>query len=449
MHRGIMEHMFDFQNNQINSSSGAAGNQWLFLDMNSFFASIEQQERPELRGKPIAVAPMLTDATCVIAASYEGKPFGVKTGTNIGLARQMCPDLIVVEARPSIYIDYHRKLIETVREELPDPKTLSVDEIACKLWANEAETAGAVRLAIHLKNRIRQVLGERMYSSVGIAPNAFLAKVAADLYKPNGLTIIKKNDLPIALTPLALRDLPGIGRNMYSKLQAANIHTVTQLYSATEAELGRAWGSVIGRRWWYMLRGSNDADYGALADAAPRAVGNSHVLEPDLRSVAGAETVLLRLLSKAAGRLRTKHQLASRLHISVSYQGDSLRSQRWRAESGKKSAAADLMTWMPIFRELWQERPRTASEFLPKKVSICFTDLAPIGDISGSLFEQDSKLAQLSDVIDCVNSFYKPINGRHNTVDLASVYWLNSHAPERIAFRKISDDDRERDVDAV
>jgi DNA polymerase-4 len=424
-------------------------NQWLFLDMNSFFASVEQQERPELRGKPVVVAPMLSDATCVIAASYAAKPFGVKTGTNIKVARQMCPELIVVEARPSIYVDYHRKLIETVHEELPDPKTLSVDEIACKLWANEQRPSSAVKLALHLKDRLRVTLGDQMKSSVGIAPNVFLAKVAADLYKPNGLTFIHRNDLPDAFRDLSLRDLPGVGRNMHAKLHAFNIHTIAQLYQATEAELGQVWGGVVGRRWWYMLRGSNDADYGALADPAPRGVSNSHVLEPALRTIVGAESVLLRLLGKAAARMRTKGQLGSRLHLSLSFQGDGMRRHSWKCESGHVDAAADLLTWLPIFRALWSKRPRLEADFVPKKVCVAFSNLIPTEDISLYLFESDSRLSLLSNVVDSVNSQYKSKSGRHDTVDVASVFWLNHHAPERIAFRKITDDDRERKPDTA
>jgi DNA polymerase-4 len=418
--------------------------QWLFLDMNSFFASVEQQEQPHLRGKPVAVAPMLSDATCVIAASYAAKPFGVKTGTNLKVAKQMCPDLTIVEARPQIYIDYHRRLIETIKEELPDPHTLSVDEIACKLWSNENTSGDAVRLAVHLKERLRKELGSEMFSSVGIAPNVFLAKVAADLYKPNGLTLIHSSDLPKALCHLSLRDLPGIGRNMHAKLHASNIHTVSQLYSATEHELGLVWGGVVGCRWWYMLRGSNQADYAALAEAPPREVSNSHVIEPALRTDRGAETILLRLMAKAAERLRMKGRLACRMQLSVSYQAERMRKSSWKVDSGHIEAAGDMITWLPIFRRLWSERPELDSGFVPKKVGVTFGDLVAAGDISGHLFEIDKRLSRLSNIVDSVTSHYKQGPGMPKAVDVASTFWLNKLAPERIAFRKISDDDRER-----
>ena len=92
---------------------------WLFVDLNSYFASVEQQDRPELRGKPVGVVPMMADTTCCIAASYEAKAFGVKTGTIVADARRMCPDIVLVEARHELYVDYHHRIVEAVESCLP------------------------------------------------------------------------------------------------------------------------------------------------------------------------------------------------------------------------------------------------------------------------------------------------------------------------------------------
>ena len=417
---------------------------WLFLDMNSFFASVEQQERPELRDKPVAVAPMNSDSTCVIAASYAAKAYGVKTGVNIGRARQMCPELTVVEARPKIYIEYHTRMVSVLREELPDPHTLSVDEIACRLWSNEREPGNAVRLARHLKKRLAVDLGTCMKSSIGIAPNVFLAKVAADLQKPDGLTLLRSQDIPTAFDSLVLRDFPGIGKKMHQRLLAANIHTVSQLYAATEGELAAVWGGVVGRRWWHMLRGCTDADYGALSEPLPTNVSNSHVIEPSLRTYSGAEKILIRLLSKALQRLRIKGHMARRVHLSVSYQDDRMHRSAWKADSGRRHPASDLISWLPILRELWQTQTQTRSTSMPRKVSVAFSDLVRPEEIPGSLFVDTGKQCAVTVAIDALNTRYKRADKSGNIVDIASVYWLNSHAPERIAFRKITDDDRER-----
>src|SRR5579859_6769789 len=109
----------------------------LFMDVNAYFATCEQQERPELRGKPIIVVPMETDSTCAIAASYEAKKFGIKTGTNVGEAKMMCRDLIVVPARPSLYVHYHERIIETAESVLPVEKVCSIDEMYFRLIGKE------------------------------------------------------------------------------------------------------------------------------------------------------------------------------------------------------------------------------------------------------------------------------------------------------------------------
>src|SRR3989338_8086642 len=105
---------------------------FLFVDFNAYFASVEQQERPELRGEPVVVAPIMSDSTCAIAASYEAKRFGIKTGMGIGEAKRLCPKLSVVEARHHLYIDYHHRLIETVESCVPVHSVLSIDEMACE-----------------------------------------------------------------------------------------------------------------------------------------------------------------------------------------------------------------------------------------------------------------------------------------------------------------------------
>src|ERR1700722_4541299 len=110
-----------------------AGLRWLFVDMNSFFASCEQQKNPELRGHPVVVAPMLVDTTCAIAASSQAKAFGIKTGTPIGEAKKRCPFLKVVQARPKLYVEYHHRICEAIESCIPIDAVMSIDEVACKL----------------------------------------------------------------------------------------------------------------------------------------------------------------------------------------------------------------------------------------------------------------------------------------------------------------------------
>ena len=108
------------------------GVRWLFLDLNSYFASVEQELRPELRGKPVAVLPVMTDRTSCIAASYEAKAFGIKTGTRVSDAKQLCPQIKLVEARHAVYVRYHHKIVEAVESCVPNAAVVSIDEMACQ-----------------------------------------------------------------------------------------------------------------------------------------------------------------------------------------------------------------------------------------------------------------------------------------------------------------------------
>ena len=171
----------------------------LYLDMNSFFASVEQQLRPELRGRPVVVAAIAVDSTACIAASREAKELGIRTGMLVGKARK-CRSVMVVEARPEVYVRVHHAIVKAVESCLPVYAVHSIDELSCRLSAGECEPAPAVALAGRIKQTIRDRLGSCLSCSIGLAPNRLLAKVAADFHKPDGLVTLVEQDLPQALS---------------------------------------------------------------------------------------------------------------------------------------------------------------------------------------------------------------------------------------------------------
>ncbi|HZV61315.1 MAG TPA: DNA polymerase, partial [Methylophilaceae bacterium] len=142
----------------------------LYVDFNSYFASVEQQEVPELRGKPIGVLPIMAETTCCIAASYEAKAFGVKTGTPVREARKLCPNIIFVEARPYLYVEYHHRLVEMVESCTPVERTLSIDEMVCRLTGTQQQKENALSLAARIKSTLADKAGICIRSSIGIAP---------------------------------------------------------------------------------------------------------------------------------------------------------------------------------------------------------------------------------------------------------------------------------------
>jgi len=161
--------------------------------------------------RPIIVVQTLTDSAVAIAASYAAKAFGIKTGTLMRDARQLCPAVIPVQANHRLYTEYHERILKAVDTCLPVENVCSIDEMACKLMGTERQVPAARQLAVKVKQALREQVGECLTCSIGIAPNVFLGKVGSDLQKPDGLVVITKADLPGILLGLQLQDIYGIG----------------------------------------------------------------------------------------------------------------------------------------------------------------------------------------------------------------------------------------------
>lgn len=371
--------------------------QWLYLDLNSYFASVEQQVQPALRGRPVAVVPLMSDTTCAIAASYEAKRLGIKTGTPVYEAKRICPDIALVVARHYVYVDYHHRIMHELDKHLPIEDILSIDEAACRLMAEQCEHKAAVAIAERIKDGIHHHVGEFIHCSIGIAPNRYLAKVATDLQKPNGLTVITATTMQQQLMPLSLRDLPGIGVGMQARLLAAGIHSVAQLWALDARQLRQLWGGVAGERFWYALHGIQLDDI----TTHRRTVGHSHVLAPELRPQAEAFIVAQRLLLKAVSRLRRMGYDAGALYVSVRLeQGERYKLDRHIAP------ACDSITLKAALSESWQQLMKASRGGRIKKVVVTLHDLRPHERAQGELFApnpQQRKYESLSLAMDQLN----------------------------------------------
>lgn len=389
---------------------------YLFLDLNAYFASVEQQERPELRGKPIAVVPLLADTTFVIAASYQAKRFGVKTVMRVDEAKRLCPEIQLIPARPTVYVHYHNLILQAVEDVLPVEKVHSVDEMSFRLIGEERRVDRALSFAKRLKETIRKEAGACMRCSIGIAPNRFLAKVATEMQKPDGLVVLRTEELPERLYGLELTDFPGINRKTKARLNTAGVFTVTQMCEASQRRLREAFGSIVGERWFHLLRGE-DVRFEA---AEGKSLSHSHVLAPALRTEEGCRQVILRLMSKAAARLRANGFAASRIEVYVSGK------RSWSA-AVRFGATNDSVTFTEHFSEMWQAREFSG----PMKAGVVFTDLGPVESVTPSLFEPTGPRMMMSKAVDSVNRKY----GK-NTIYLAAMEAARDSAPERIAFNK-------------
>ena len=420
--------------------SGPAVN-WLFVDLNSYFASVEQQDRPELRGKPVGVVPMLADTTCCIAASYEAKAYGVRTGTIVADAKRLCPDIILVEGRHELYTEYHHRVVEAVESCLPVTAVCSIDEMACRLMGRERPVLSAIELARKVKLRIRERVGEMLRSSVGLATNRYLAKVASDMEKPDGLVALTLDILPEALRRLSLRDLPGIGARTEKRLNERGIHTMDEMLALDCDQAGQLWGSVWGERLWHWLRGE---DFEMSEHDHLKSMSHQHVLAPEMRTKEKAWAVAHKLLHKAAMRLRSGGLWASSIGLAVGFAVPrsenapvsrfGVPSRGWHGEI-KLAECQDNQTLIAALRKLWDSQPKGAEFAHPFFVGVQLGGLVPNRLHTLSLFDAldvEQSRARLLATMD-------ELNQKYGLGTLAPATMLSAYkaAPTRIAFHSI------------
>lgn len=393
----------------------------LFVDMDAFFASCEQVDRPELRGRPIAVAPIEGPSGCCIATSYEARAAGVKTGCRVREAMERCPEIVIVKARPDRYIGVHHKLLAAIESVVPVSEVESVDECWCRLMSNERDPSQIERISRGIKSAMLETIGP-LTCSVGVAPNRLLAKVAAGMHKPDGLTALPRSSLPGPMLKLSLTDLPGIAKGVNRRLRSAGICSMADLYARTPEQLRAAWGSVLGIYWWHWLRG----DQLPGPRGHRRTVGHQHVLAPEFRSWERARGVSLRLLAKATQRMRSLDYVATRLTLHL-HLVDTSQSGRYGKGWGDWSPVARTDDTLELHRELlklWTDAPRANV----LQVSVRLEGLEPI-DQQLALFGGERDRRKLMRAIDRINR-----RGGADTVYLGAMHDERKTAPRRIPF---------------
>jgi DNA polymerase IV len=403
----------------------------LYVDFNAYFASVEQQLRPELRGKPIGVLPVMAETTCCIAASYEAKAFGIKTGTMVREARKLCKDIIFVEARPPIYVEYHHKLIEIVESCTHVEEVRSIDEMVCKLTGSQRVKENALKLAATIKQKIGKTYPQ-IRCSIGIAPNTFLSKVASNMQKPDGCVVIEPHEIPDKLFSLKPADLNGIGRQMDARLKRYGITTIQALYAANRDQLRTVWGGIEGERMYDKLRGIEPY----YVKNARSSLGHSHVLPPEQRNIEGAKAVLHRLLQKAAMRLRSYTLLTSHIRIKIKFRhpktGEIIRFYH----ESHISATDNTLRLTHALERLLDGLPESHLKLTPTAVSIDFSALSHREEAAYDLFAPKPNAAEsrLNQALDQLNLRY----GK-NAIYFGGAHAALKNAPMRIAFNHIPD----------
>ncbi len=307
----------------------------LHIDMNSYFATVEQQANPKLRGKPVAVLGSKAKRSIIVAASIEAKKYGVKTGTRIEEAPRLCPEIIFVHGEPRKYSWVTKKFIEIFEDYTDKVEIFSIDECFLDVTATERIYGGAERIAREIKRRIREEIGQNISCSVGIAQNKFLAKLGSDMQKPDGLTIFTSENTDKILLTTPLRDFCGIGSRIHARLGALGIETVEELRKYPNNLLAKEFGIATGeklKRMSYGMDNSPVTSWHERADA--KSYGHSRTLNKNITDREEIKKHILLLSEKIASRMRKDGMMGREIGLWLRYgdfggTGERHRGSQW------------------------------------------------------------------------------------------------------------------------
>jgi DNA polymerase-4 len=283
----------------------------LHVDMDAFYASVEQHDQPELAGRPLIVG-WEGGRGVVAAASYEVRRFGVHSAMPMRTALTLCPHAVCVRPRMARYQQVSRQVFAVFHEVTPLVQGLSLDEAFLDVTASLALLGGAVAIARRIKARIRECTG--LTASVGVAPNKLVAKIASDLNKPDGLTVVEPERVCEVLDPLSVRRLPGLGRKTGAKVEAAGIATLGALRSAPDAVLWPLFGRYSG---WMRERASGIDDRPVLPEVEEKSLSAEDTFEHDIGEPHVLQGHLARLADLAAARLRARELMAGCIGVKI------------------------------------------------------------------------------------------------------------------------------------
>ncbi|HEY4750004.1 MAG TPA: DNA polymerase IV [Steroidobacteraceae bacterium] len=283
----------------------------LHVDMDAFYASVEQHDDPSLAGKPLVVG-WDGGRGVVAAASYEVRRFGVHSAMPMRAALKLCPHAVCVRPRMQRYQQVSRVVFGVFREITPLVQGLSLDEAFLDVTASQQLLGGAVDIARTIKRRIRELTG--LTASVGVATNKLVAKIASDLKKPDGLTVVMPDAVRAVLDPLSVRRLPGLGRKTGAKVEEAGIHTFGELRSAPDAVLWPLFGRYSP---WIRERASGIDERPVLPQVEEKSLSAEDTFEEDIEDARTLQRQLARLADLAASRLRSRQLMSGCIGVKI------------------------------------------------------------------------------------------------------------------------------------
>lgn len=408
----------------------------MHIDLNSCFATIEQQANPLLRDKPIAVAPYTGPSGCIIAPSIEAKRLGIKTGMKVKEGKMLYPRLIILPPDPDKYRSVHLSLRRLISNYTVDFAPKSIDEftlnlqdyLSLRLMDNMTVSDLMHRVGREIKERIKKEIGEVLTVSIGIGPSRFLAKLASNLHKPNGLDEINKNNFWDIYKKVELRDLNGINYRNELRLNTAGIFTVSDFFNAPIWKLKSAFSSILGYYWYLRLRGweIDDVEFGR------KSYGNSYVLPEPLLNYKDLSPILTKLVEKMSMRMRNGGYKTKGISLALVFaNGLSWHKRRILRE--------ELFDTQGIYKEAFRTLAMFNSLSLRKNGGVktlavsCF-NLTRNRSTQLNFFEDKLKRQRLTLATDVINKRW----GAFSIIP-ARMLPAEDAAPDRIAFGSVSE----------
>lgn len=370
----------------------------MFIDLNSAFATAEQQAHPSLRGKPMGVTNRISKECCVIAASYEAKGIGIKVGMRLSEAKAICPDFIILETDAPKYNRVYEKLVRIMKSYSPKTWMKSIDEGVIDFHGMEPVLNGRTLqdIGYEIKQRVKDEIGDWMRINVGIAPNIFLAKQAASWHKPDGLDTIDHTNLRKYYEEMELTDLSGIADRNEARLNSYGIMTPLQFLDADEYTLKKqVFRSITGTYWFKRLRGYEIDDY----ETHLGMVGRQWVLRDPTHDDVKLRSYLAFLCETTGMKVRFRGVEARGICVWANYRnGESFYA--------KRMYKTGIYTNQDIYRratEMFNQR-RLGADI--QTMGIYCYGIEPSKRSQLSMFEDISKIDDITKAVDEINEFY-------------------------------------------
>lgn len=400
------------------------------VDMNSFFASVEQQANPFLRGRPLGVCAYLHKKGCVIAVSVEAKERGMKVGMTVEEAREKVPNAVFVQNDPAKYRAVTSRVFSILHELSDEVEHYSIDEAFLDLTGWYRDSAEAAWALTRVRERIYHEVGEWLRCSIGIAPTRFLAKLGSDYQKPSGLTVVTPENLDEMLANLELEDINGIGPRMRKRISRLGYQNPLELKRAPLGNLINAFGQY-GYTMWMKLNGHEVED--VIGEAVPpKSIGHSYCVPNTVNREGKVEAVFTKLVERAARRLRGDGLLAGTVMTAVSFRRGGGGYEFLHLDEAADDSFTLIEVATNLLRRMWNGREPVS--FL----AITFTDLdvptgqLPLMHFHPSEYRTDERLKLLSKTADEVRDKYGDMS-----LFLGRLWGVTvDDAPDRIGFRK-------------